>query len=90
MTNQGALECNPAAASKAERVPGRIGLGRTKWVGSGCHQFVVSEENADAYGCETYPEVLKTLGKVVRGTPEVHTREVSFSTFNNIAAHAAS
>jgi hypothetical protein len=48
------------------------------------------KENADAYGRETYPEVLKTLGKVVRGTPEVHTREVSFSTFHKIAAHASS
>jgi hypothetical protein len=48
------------------------------------------KETADAYGRETYPEVLKTLGKVVRGTPEVHTREVSFSTFHKIAGHAAS
>ena len=48
------------------------------------------KENADAYSREAYPEVLKTLGKVVRGSPEVHTRDVFFSTFHKIAAHAAS
>jgi len=48
------------------------------------------KENADAYGRETYPEVLKGLGKVVQGIPEVHTYEVSFSTFHKIAAHASS
>ena len=36
----------------------------------------------------TYPEALKTLAKVVEGTPEVHTYEVSNSTFHKIAAHA--
>ena len=47
------------------------------------------KENADAYSRETYPEVLKTLGKVVEGTPQVHTHEVSSSTFHKIAAQAA-
>ena len=47
------------------------------------------KENADAYSRETYPEVLKTLGKVVTGPPQVHTHEVSSSTFHKIAAHAA-
>ena len=48
------------------------------------------KENADAYGLDTYQEVLKKLGRVVQGIPEVHTREVSTSTFHKIAAHAAS
>ena len=47
------------------------------------------KENADAYSRETYPEVLKTLGKVVTGTPQVHTHEVSSSTFHKIPAQAA-
>ena len=44
------------------------------------------KENADAYGRETYPEVLKGLAKVVEGTPEVDAYEVSNSTFHKIAA----
>jgi heme-degrading monooxygenase HmoA len=47
------------------------------------------KENADAYGRDTYPEVLKKLGRVVQGIPEVHTHEVSTSTFHKNAAHAA-
>lgn len=45
------------------------------------------QENADAYGRETYPEVLKSLAKVIEGTPEVDNYEVSNSTFHKIAAH---
>ncbi len=44
------------------------------------------KENADAYSRQGYPEVLKALGKVVEGTPEVRTYEVSNSTFHKIAA----
>jgi len=44
------------------------------------------KENADAYHRGTYPEVLKTMAKVVEGTPQVHTSEVSNSTFHKIAA----
>ena len=47
------------------------------------------KDNADAYSRETYPEVLKTLGKVVEGTPQVQTHEVSSSTFHKIAAQVA-
>ena len=47
------------------------------------------KENADAYSRAAYPEVLKTLGKVVEGTPQVHTHEVSSSTFHKIAAQVA-
>jgi hypothetical protein len=46
------------------------------------------KENADAYSRETYPEVLKTLGKVAKETPQVHTYEVSSSTLHQIPAHA--
>lgn len=44
------------------------------------------KENADAYGRDTYPAVLKSLDKVVEGTPKVDTYEVSNSTFHKIAA----
>ncbi len=47
------------------------------------------KENADAYNRQAYPEVLKALGKVVQGTPEVRTYEVSNSTFHKIAAAVA-
>ena len=46
------------------------------------------KENADAYGRETYPEVLKGLAKVVEGTPQVGTYEVANSTFHKIAARS--
>ena len=45
------------------------------------------KENAEAYSRETYPEVLKGLAKIVEGTPQVHSYEVSNSTFHKIAAH---
>ena|SRR5229473_5600798 len=47
------------------------------------------KENADAYSRDTYPGLLKTLGKVVEGTPQIHTYEVANSTFHKIAAHVA-
>ncbi len=47
------------------------------------------KENADAYNRDAYPGVLKTLGKVVEGTPQVRTYEVSNSTFHKIAARVA-
>jgi hypothetical protein len=43
------------------------------------------QENAEAYSRGSYPEVLKALAKVVEGTPQVHTFEVSNSTFHKIA-----
>jgi hypothetical protein len=46
------------------------------------------KENAEAYGKSSYEEVLKVMGKVVEGTPQVRTYEVSNSTFHKIAAHA--
>lgn len=44
------------------------------------------KENAETYNRATYPEVLKTLAKVVVGAPQVHTLEVTNSTFHKIAA----
>ena len=40
-----------------------------------------NKENADAYSREGYPEVQRLLSKVIEGTPEVRTYEVSVSTF---------
>jgi heme-degrading monooxygenase HmoA len=41
-------------------------------------------EHAEAYHRSTYPTVLKALVKVVQGTPQVSTYEVSNSTFHKI------
>ena len=46
------------------------------------------KEDALAYQRAAYPEVLKTLSKVVEGTPEVRDFEVTNSTFQ-IAARVA-
>jgi len=45
------------------------------------------KENADAYSRDAYPGLLKSLGRVVEGTPQVQTHEVVSSTFHKIAAH---
>jgi hypothetical protein len=42
------------------------------------------KEHADTYHRDTSPAVLKALAKVVESTPQVHTYEVSNSTFHNI------
>ncbi len=47
------------------------------------------KENADTYNRESYPKVLKALEKVVEGTPQVHTYDVSNSTFHKVAASVA-
>jgi hypothetical protein len=47
------------------------------------------KENAEAYDKRTYPAVLKALAKVIEGTPQVQTYEVSNSTFHKIAAKVA-
>jgi hypothetical protein len=44
------------------------------------------KEDADAYGRDTYPQVLKSLGNMVEGTPKLSAYQVSNSTFHNIAA----
>ena len=45
------------------------------------------KENADAYSRDAYPGLLKNLAKVIEGTPQVHTYEVSSSTAHKLAAH---
>ena len=45
-----------------------------------------TKENADVYSRETYPQVLKSLARVVEGTPEVRGYEVLNSTFHKTAA----
>jgi hypothetical protein len=44
---------------------------------------------ADTYHRGIYPAVLRALANVVEGTPQVHTYEVSNSTFHKLVAHAA-
>jgi hypothetical protein len=46
------------------------------------------KENAEAYGRDTYPAVLQALDRVVDGTPEVDSYEVSNSTFHKIASQS--
>ncbi len=62
-------------------------------VPGGAEAFAISlwdkAENAEAYNRGTYPEVTKTLARVVEGTPQVETYEVSNSTFHKIAAAVA-
>jgi heme-degrading monooxygenase HmoA len=50
--------------------------------------FWDSKETADAYNRAGYPEVLKTLAKVVEGTPQLQTGEVCNSTVKQIIARA--
>ena len=50
--------------------------------------FWESKEKAEQYGRAAYPDVLKTLGNVVKGTPEVLSYEVCSSTIPKITARA--
>ena len=45
-----------------------------------------NKSNADDYNARTYPQVLKTLDKVIDGTPQVHTYETVISTFHHVPA----
>src|SRR5437588_12962975 len=47
-----------------------------------------SKQSAETYNRTTYPEVLKTQGKVIEPTPEVITVEVAYSTFDKIVSRA--
>ena len=51
--------------------------------------FWDKKEDAEAYNREKYPEVLKTLSKVVEGIPKVESFDVANSTSHQIAARAA-
>ena len=44
------------------------------------------KDDAESYSRDTYPQVLKSLAKVVDGTPTVAAYEVSNSTFHKIAS----
>jgi hypothetical protein len=44
------------------------------------------KENAETYQRDSYPEMLKTVAKLIEGTPQVQASEVSNSTWHNIAA----
>ena len=48
--------------------------------------FWETQEQAEAYGRTGYPEALKTLSKVIEGTPKVGIFRVATSTFPKIAA----
>ena len=47
-----------------------------------------TKENAEAYNRGSYAEVTKILSKLVDGTPQVDSYEVSNSTFHKVAAAA--
>lgn len=44
-----------------------------------------SKESADTYSRETYPQVLKSLSRVIEGTPQVRGYDVAISTFHRAA-----
>jgi heme-degrading monooxygenase HmoA len=46
------------------------------------------KEHAEAYSRGAYPEVLKAMARVVEGTPQVQTSEVSNSTWHKIGARS--
>ena len=50
--------------------------------------FWETKENCENYNRNGYPEVLKTLSKLVEGTPKVETFELSNSTLHKLAAKA--
>jgi hypothetical protein len=43
-----------------------------------------NKQSADDYNTKTFPEVLKTLAKIVDGTPQVHGYETVMSTFHHV------
>jgi hypothetical protein len=44
--------------------------------------------DAEAYNTNTYPEVVKTLARMIDGTPKVQTFEAVTSTFHKVAVAA--
>jgi hypothetical protein len=50
--------------------------------------FWENKSSADAYNTAVYPEVLKTMARLIDGTPKVHTFEDVTSTFHKVAAAA--
>ena len=47
-----------------------------------------SKSNAEAYNTNVYPEVLKTLARMIDGTPKVQTFEAVTSTYHKVAVAA--
>jgi len=47
------------------------------------------KDSAESYNRTAYPEVQKLLARVIEGTPQVQTYEVSSSTFQKTAAQRA-
>ena len=47
-----------------------------------------NKANAEAYNTNTYPEVLRTLARMIDGTPRVQTFETVTSTYHNVAVAA--
>ena len=47
-----------------------------------------TKTNAEAYNTNTYPEVLKTVARMIDGTPKVQTFEAVTSTFHKVAVAA--
>jgi hypothetical protein len=47
-----------------------------------------SKANAEAYNTNGYPEVLRTLGRMIDGTPRVQTFEAVNSSFHNVPVTA--
>jgi hypothetical protein len=47
-----------------------------------------TKADAEAYNTNTYPEVLKTLARMIDGTPKVQTFESVTSTFHKVALAA--
>src|SRR5258708_10673716 len=45
-----------------------------------------NKNDAEAYNTNTYPQVLKTMGRFIEGTPTVQRGEVVNSTFHKIEA----
>jgi heme-degrading monooxygenase HmoA len=48
-----------------------------------------SKQSAETFNRTTYPEMLKTLGKMIEPTPEVRSLEVAYSTLQKMATPAA-
>ena len=46
-------------------------------------------QDAEDYQRTSYPEVQRILSKVIEGTPQVQTYDVSLSTIHKVAAHTA-
>jgi hypothetical protein len=47
-----------------------------------------NKNNADDYNTNAYPEVFKTLAKVIDGTPQVQTFEMAITTLPHVAVAA--